>query len=214
MIYKIALSLIKGLSINLIEEIEKNYSNEKEVFYALKSLVKTPRNTKSERIKSQLKNDEILHLAETITKTCFTNEIEPVTQKSSFHPNLLKECPDRPYLLYLKGNINPNDQELISIVGTRNCTTYGLRNCEEIISTLKNYKIAIVSGLAYGIDIKAHLCAKENHVVNYGVLGSGIMNIYPKKHLGNAIEITQNGMLISEFPTKYPSIGVSLPKEK
>lgn len=212
MIYKIALSLIKGLSVNLIEEIEKNYSNDQEVFNDLKLLVKNPRNTKSERINSQLKNDAILSLAEKIAKNCLANKIKIVTQKSPYYPKLLKECPDKPYLLYQKGNINPNEQELIAIVGTRSCSTYGLRNCEEIISQLKNYKIALVSGLAYGIDIKAHLCANENQIVNYGVLGSGIMNIYPKKHENHAKEIMQNGMLISEFPPNTPPLRYHFPK--
>ena len=212
MIYKVALSLIKGLSVNLIEEIEKNYSNDQEVFNALKLLVKNPRNTKSERIKSQLKNDAILNLAEKIANNCLVNRIKIVAQKSHYYPKLLKECPDKPYLLYQKGNINPNDQELIAIVGTRSCTSYGLKNCEEIISQLKNYEIAIVSGLAYGIDIKAHSCANKNQVVNYGVLGSGIMNIYPKKHQNHAEEIMQNGMLITEFPPNTPPLGFHFPK--
>lgn len=70
---------------------------------------------------------------------------------------------------------------------------------KEIVSFLSNYNVELVSGLAYGIDIYTHQLAKKFNIVNYAVLGSGIMSIYPKNHYDESQITASNGMIISKY---------------
>ena len=95
-------------------------------------------------------------------------------------PKDLIHCKDASFLIYTKCEQNPNTQNLISIVGTRNCTDYGLKEIKRILNYLKSYPIGIVIGRAYGIDIYEHRTANELNLVNHAVHGSGINKISKK----------------------------------
>lgn len=198
--YSVALSQIKHLSFKLINEITIGSNSYEETYFKLKHFVNNSNSKTAEKIKKQINNNEPLIKADKILSDCNKYNIKIVNEKSNYYPKLLKECIDKPIVIYMKGEINPNEQELISVVGTRNCTFYGLENCYNIISEINNYKIGIVSGLAYGIDIKSHKEANKLNIPNYAILGSGINNIYPKAHEKYAKEIMKNGMIISEYP--------------
>ena len=96
------------------------------------------------------------------------------------YPKNLFHCIDASIVLYCKGKMEPNEYNLISTVGTRNCSDYGLDQCKELINFLRPYNIAIVSGLAYGLDVFTHNRANSLVIANYAVLGIGINNIFPK----------------------------------
>ena len=198
--YSVALSQIKHLSFRLINEITIGSKSYEETYFKLKHFVNNSNTKTAEKIKKQINSNEPLIKADKILSDCNKYDIKIVNEKSNYYPKLLKECIDKPIVIYMKGEINPNERELISVVGTRNCTFYGLENCYNIISEMSNYKIGVVSGLAYGIDIKAHIEANKLNIPNYAVLGSGINNIYPKAHEKYAKEIMKNGMIISEYP--------------
>ena len=74
-------------------------------------------------------------------------------------PKLLKEIPDPPKQLYLKGKLPDDDTKFLCVVGSRKSSPYGKEVCEELISGLSGYNIANVSGLALGIDSIAHRVA-------------------------------------------------------
>ena len=78
---------------------------------------------------------------------------------------------------------------------------------------MRPYNIAIVSGLAYGLDVFAHNRANSLVIANYAVLGIGINNIYPKVHLKESEIISNNWMLISEFLPNTGPRGYNSPKE-
>lgn len=119
------------------------------------------------------------------------------------YPKRLLELYDVPILLYIKGEIKPEDQQSLAIVGTRNATRYGQEMAEKIASELSAMGFTIVSGLARGIDTTAHV-----HALRYGrtvaVIGSGLLDVYPRENRKLAEQITQKGALISEFPMKTP----------
>ena len=117
------------------------------------------------------------------------------------YPKRLKQCIDAPILLFYRGNITWNSRKSISIVGTRSATSYGLSFCKELISELQLLDVQIISGLAYGIDIKAHLSAMENGLETVACLAHGLHTVYPSSHAKYAKEIQLNGGLVSEFPT-------------
>lgn len=129
-------------------------------------------------------------------------------------PKRLKEIPQVPEQMFIRGNLPPEDCLWISIVGSRKFSAYGEFMCQKIISELAGYPIVIVSGLAYGIDSIAHKCA-----INYGltacvVPGSGLDDdsIYPRKHLNLAHEILESGgCMLSEYEKDFKATNWSFP---
>lgn len=128
-------------------------------------------------------------------------QIIPISAPS--YPKRLLELHDAPILLYIKGEIKPQDQQAIAVVGTRNATRYGHEMAERIAGGLAASGFTVVSGLARGIDTTAHI-----HALTYGrtiaVIGSGLLDVYPRENRSIAEQITRKGALISEFPMKTP----------
>jgi len=127
------------------------------------------------------------------------NHIRVVTVFDEDYPHKLFHAPDAPILFFWQGKGKFTAPRSISIVGTRNITRYGKRMVAEIIDGLKEYNPLIVSGLAYGIDIEAHLNALKNDLSTIGVLGHGFQRIYPSVHKKIADTMLENGGLITEF---------------
>jgi len=127
------------------------------------------------------------------------------------YPSILKEIENPPLVLYLKGNSSMLSKFLFAIVGTRLPTAYGLKMAEEFSYKLSLLDICIVSGLAKGIDTAAHQAAirKGNSVA---VLGSGILNIYPRQNLRLSQEIAAAGAVISEFGLTWPPSRENFPR--
>lgn len=115
------------------------------------------------------------------------------------YPQQLKHCIDAPILLFKDGNINLNNNKIISIVGTRKMSSYGRDFCNELIEDLKDYNPIIVSGFAYGVDICAHKAAIKNNLQTIAVLAHGLDEIYPKTHKKYIHQVNKNGGLITEF---------------
>ncbi len=127
--------------------------------------------------------------------------IQVLTFHNDNYPQRLKECPDAPIVLYYRGNADLNQQKIISIVGTRQMTTYGDDMIRRLISDLRQQcpQVLIVSGLAYGVDICAHGYALENGYETVGVLAHGLDQIYPYRHRGVAARMVLKGGLLTEF---------------
>ncbi|MEZ4875287.1 MAG: DNA-processing protein DprA [Flavobacteriaceae bacterium] len=115
------------------------------------------------------------------------------------YPEYLKHCLDSPILFFQKGNIHLQDQKIISIVGTRNATPYGIQFCESLLEELAPLNPVIVSGLAYGIDITAQRKAMELGLQTIGCLAHGLNQIYPKTHKKYVSTMERNGGVITEF---------------
>ncbi len=199
MIYTLLFSLIKGMSINIKKKLIDESINAEYALIKLRNDLKGMNTVSSKKILNQINSNSLIKEVEKIIKNCKDNNIKLVSYKDISYPKNLFHCVDSPIVIYCKGKIEPNRYNLISIVGTRNCSDYGLDQCKELISFLEPYNIALVSGLAYGIDIFAHNSANSLGIANYAVLGSGINNIYPRAHLKESEIISNNGMLISEF---------------
>src|SRR5690606_16227964 len=116
------------------------------------------------------------------------------------YPTRLKQINDAPSLLYVKGNVDFENQKMVAIVGTRKATEYGKRCVEDLVAELVPHRATIVSGLAYGIDIHAHKQAVKNDLPTFGVMGSGMDIIYPSAHKETAKKMFANGGLITEHP--------------
>lgn len=116
-------------------------------------------------------------------------------------PPLLRQIPDVPKQLHLRGELPSFDKKWLAVVGSRSMSPYGKQVYEHLISGLSGYPIVIVSGLAYGIDAQAHRCALDAGLQAVGVPGSGLEweVVYPKANLRLAREIVEKGgALLSE----------------
>lgn len=122
---------------------------------------------------------------------------------SPFFPKSLLELADHPTLLYVQGDLKPQDQRSIAIVGTRQASIYGNAMAEQISKELASHGFTIISGLARGIDTAAHRGALEKGRT-LAVIGSGLADIYPPENQSLAKEISRKGALISEFSMATP----------
>ncbi len=128
------------------------------------------------------------------------------------YPQRLKHCDDCPLVLFYKGNANLNSRNVISIVGTRKSTYYGKQFTDELIQTLKEYGVMVVSGLASGTDTNAHKSCLKFQIPTIGVLGHGLATIYPSTNYKLSEEMLENGGLLTEYCFNTPSSRENFPK--
>lgn len=168
---------------------------------SFKSLVKIP--GIGEVNAKRIKNNGIFEKAEKELEFIQKYKIEVRFYTDKNYPRRLKPLPDAPIILYSKGNMNLDEQRVVSMVGTRNATDYGKTICEQLIQEFagRNHPVLVVSGLAYGIDIHAHKMALKYNVPTVGVVGHGLDKIYPSLHADTARKMLDNGGLVSDFPS-------------
>ncbi|MCC9072365.1 DNA-processing protein DprA [Flavobacterium sp. F-65] len=128
-----------------------------------------------------------------------SNDINVTFFDEKNYPERLKHCIDAPVLLFSSGNIDLSNKKVISIVGTRQITSYGVEFCKKLIEDLAPLDPVIVSGFAYGVDIVAHQFAIDNNLQTVGVVAHGLNQIYPKTHKKYVARVEQNGGLMTEF---------------
>jgi DNA processing protein len=126
--------------------------------------------------------------------------IRVLTPDDDAYPARLKEIYDCPPLLYIKGELRPEDDWCLAVVGTRRATAYGRQVTEEIVTDLARSRITIVSGLARGIDTVAHKSALAAGGRTIAVLGCGLDICYPAENEKLAREIVERGAILSEQP--------------
>ncbi len=115
------------------------------------------------------------------------------------YPERLKQCIDGPLLLFSSGAIDLKNRKIISIVGTRQITSYGIDFCRKFMEDLAPLDPVIVSGFAYGVDIVAHQLAIELNLQTIGVVAHGLNQIYPKTHKKYVAKVEENGGFMTEF---------------
>ena len=159
----------------------------------------------SPRLKEALKVwDEPMKRAEFELKFMQEHQIRAITLNDDDYPQRLRECADAPIILYYKGNADLNQSKIISIVGTRQCTQYGIDLIRRFVSDLRRHcpEVLIVSGLAYGVDINAHRQALAQGYPTVAVLAHGLDHIYPYHHRDTAAQMLNHGGLLTEFMTQ------------
>lgn len=119
------------------------------------------------------------------------------------YPPLLREIPDPPPLLFVRGNVDVLSRPQVAIVGSRSPTPDGRNNARLFAAGLSAAGYVITSGLALGIDGEAHRGTLDCGGVTIAVLGSGLDNISPPTHCKLAAQVEERGALVSEFaPTE------------
>jgi len=130
--------------------------------------------------------------------------INLITLEDSAYPTRLKQIDQPPPVLYALGDLTPQDEWAVAIVGTRRVTHYGQQAAEEIAAFLAQNGITVVSGLARGVDSIAHRAALEAGGRTIAVLGSGVDKIYPAENRSLAAEMTAKGAILSDYALGTP----------
>lgn len=130
-----------------------------------------------------------------------------ITMYDKNYPALLKEIPDHPAVLYVRGNIDALKLPGIAVVGSRKYTNYGRKIAYDLSKACAGAGLCIVSGLALGIDAVAHRAALDVNGTTVGVLGCGLDKIYPATNFSLGKEIIERGgAVISEFSPGTPPL--------
>lgn len=135
-----------------------------------------------------------------------------VTLEDEAYPALLRQLPDRPLLLYVRGQLKAEDDKCLAVVGTRKASKYGWDVANQLAAEIANQGITIVSGLAQGIDAAAHRGALQTGGRTIALIGTGIDQIYPRENTDLADEIVNNGAIVSEMPLGAKPLAKNFPQ--
>ena len=196
--YTLALLQVEGVGDILAKKLIHHCGSAEEVFKAKKTTL-----AKIEGIgKAFLKNIQdknIFHKTENELQIIEKENIHLSYYQDANYPERLQHCYDAPVLLFQSGNIELTNRKIISIVGTRQVTTYGTACTQKLIEELAPLNPIIVSGFAYGVDIVAHQAAMDFGLQTIGVLAHGLNQIYPKIHKKYMVKMEENGGFLTEF---------------
>ncbi|WP_461787926.1 DNA-processing protein DprA [Pedobacter sp.] len=196
--YQIALTLIDGVGTLIAKKLLHHFGSAEAVFAAnFKQL--TQLDGIGKKTADAILNTNALKLAEQELAFIEKHDIQVLFQDDENYPKRLRNCYDAPLLLYYKGTANLNQSRIISIVGTRNATSYGKMLCKQLIELLRPYNVLISSGMAHGIDAAAHKECLASNIPTVGVMGHGLDRIYPAVHRELAAKMLKNGGLLTEF---------------
>ncbi|KIO75173.1 DNA processing protein DprA [Pedobacter lusitanus] len=198
-LHQIALTLIKNIGPVTAKCLLAHFHNPEAIFAAGEAALMQVEGLEPFRVHEILRTNALSLAAAQLT-FLDQHQIEVLFYTDDKYPQRLKDCSDAPVLLYYKGKADLNHPRIVSIVGSRKATPYGLLLCQQLISLLQHYDVLVVSGLAYGIDVAAHrqsLCYK---IPTVGVLGHGLDRVYPAAHRQTAGAMLESGGLLTEFP--------------
>lgn len=143
---------------------------------------------------------------------CRRHGIAILTEADPQYPRMLREIHDPPGILFVRGQLKPEDGLAIGIVGTRHATPYGLRQAERLAAGLARAGLTVVSGLARGIDGAAHRGVLDAGGRTLAILASGVLSIYPPEHQQLANDVAAQGALVSEQPPRSSPLAGTFPQ--
>lgn len=147
------------------------------------------------------------HVADELDKY----HLKALTWEDETYPRRLRELDEAPPVLYLRGDLLPEDEWAVAIVGTRRVTPYGQQVAEELATFLALNGITVVSGLARGVDAISHKAALKAGGRTIAVMAHGLDMVYPQEHRSLAEEMAANGALVSDYAIGTPPDSANFP---
>jgi DNA processing protein len=135
-----------------------------------------------------------------------------VTLADSDYPKQLLNIADPPVLLYARGDRALLARDAVAIVGSRNPTPQGERNAEDFARALSQAGLAVVSGLALGVDAAAHRGGLAGEGSTIAVIGTGIDRVYPSRNKELAHDIAGRGLILTEYAFGTPPLKENFPR--
>ncbi len=196
--YVLALQRVDGVGDIMAKKLLTHCGTAENVFQSKAQHLASIDGVGSMLLKS-LKDKTVFEKADKELAFIRANNIKTQFFQEEGYPERLKHCFDSPVMLFTSGNIDLTNRKLISIVGTRQITSYGTEFCRKLIEDLAPLNPVIVSGFAYGVDIVAHQLAMEHNLQTIGVVAHGLNQIYPKPHKKYVAKVEENGGFMTEF---------------
>ena len=193
-----------------IERLLTHFHTAREVFEA---------DEKEIRAQTYLKEAETAYLTdprkesnlEMQTRFVRQNGIRAVRHDEEGYPERFRNLSDRPYCMFLQGNLPEKDLPAIAVVGSRRPSIYGEEMTEDFAGALAGAGIVIISGIAMGIDGISHRAALNAGGKTVGILGSGIGVPYPKENWTLYREMCEKGCVMSEYGPGVPPLKYHFP---
>jgi len=138
--------------------------------------------------------------------------VHVVVRGEANYPQGLGNIADPPLVLYVRGELKPEDALAIAMVGARRASFYGKKQARRLSAGLAAYGFTVVSGLARGIDTECHEGALAAGGRTIAVLGTGLAAIYPPENAELTMKIIDSGALLSEFPMRFPATPGNFPR--
>ncbi len=202
--YRIAFANLQGMGIDLAHKLLDVVGSEEQFFAMSEKQLRALTHGRSKIYRDDYRREVLQRAA---TEEAFVREhgIATTYFTDDAYPHRLLEAPDAPAMVYTLGQCDLESKHVISVVGTRHATQYGIRFCDTFIGELAQRvpDLVVVSGLAYGIDIAAHRAALKHGVPTVAVLPRGLNHIYPAAHRNDAIAIAKHGgMLLTDYTSQ------------
>lgn len=198
LLYAMALQAVPNIGDITAKKLIQHCGTPEAVFKASKRSLERIYGIESHTIKT-LQNAQTLKSAERELKFIDKHNINAFYFEETAYPHRLKHCVDGPIVLFQKGSIKWDKSPVISIVGTRQLTAYGARQCRALVAALSVFNPIIVSGLAYGADIIAHRAALECELQTVACMAQDLQNIYPAAHKKFRSQIEAHGGFVTDF---------------
>ena len=195
----LALKRVSGLGDLGLKRLMEAFGSSQAVFSASPKELAAKAECTDQAVRG-IRDPSIQHQAQNEMKAVQKADACVITLLDPKYPRALSAIYDPPPLLYLQGELRPEDDLAMAIVGSRQASSYGTRIAEEIAEGLASYGFSIVSGLARGIDSAAHRGALSAGGRTLAVLGCGLDILYPSESRRLREKITEQGAVLSEFP--------------
>ena len=206
-VYRTAFASLKGINPVLAREFLQRTGSEQNFFSATERQLSAVMGF-SNRIFDDRYRGELLEKARRETGFISASGIRALYFTDADYPQRLNDVEDAPLMLYALGSADLNCGLMVSVVGTRHATPYGLDFVGRLVADLKEKcaeNVTVISGLAFGIDAAAHCAALKQGLPTIGVLAHGLNMIYPSQHRAMAAEMVRNnGLLITEYRSDAP----------
>ena len=201
-VYQLAFSSIKGINVDIANELLSAVGSE-ENFFRMSDSDLREHTLLSDKLIDKKYRDSLLIDADINLALLSGKNVRGEFFRNPTYPVRFQTVPDAPLTLFLSGICDLNAKKVVSMVGTRHATIYGMDLCERFIKGLSETvgnDVVIVSGLAYGIDIKSHRVALECGMPTIAVVAHGLDTIYPAQPRSDAVEIVRrNGAILTEY---------------
>ncbi len=200
--HQIAFALIKGNNPTLAQQILNRLGSEQEFFELSESTLASRLEFKGQFLGTAYRQ-QLLQQAEAEVEFIAQHNVKCHYFTDATYPQRLLECEDAPLMLFGLGDTNLNATHIVSIVGTRNATTYGVNFISHLVDELAQRldDVLVISGLAVGCDITAHKRAIDNHIPTIGIVAHGLDTLYPAEHRNFAARmIREGGMMLTDYP--------------
>jgi DNA processing protein len=198
LLYLLALQQVDGVGDIVAKKLITHCGNAEAVFKTKSSQLSAIDGIGTVLVRN-LKDKTVFEKAEQELTFIQSNQINVAYFQDENYPERLKYCIDGPVLLFSSGNIDIKNKKIVSIIGTRQITSYGMEFCRKLIEDLTPLEPVIVSGFAYGVDIFAHQLAIEHNLQTIGIVAHGLNQIYPKNHKKYVAKVEENGGFMTEF---------------